>query len=171
MFYWSTTDWSMTDIVNLPLAGIPLLVIGLIGNLLLVVRILHKNEKWWAVIRGLCLSKIVYPETDRETTSEKRKLSITLILATRGFLVGNTPYLLYFWAFKVTGSDRNEDFLSIADLFLVCRFVSFMNFVEKNSEKALNECCFAGNRQHRTKFLLDWITNCFSQLFSSLNKN
>ncbi|CAH3166721.1 unnamed protein product [Porites lobata] len=52
---------------------------------------------------GLYFSSIVYPETERETTSEKKKLVITLILASTGFLVGYTPYLGYFWAFKVTG--------------------------------------------------------------------
>ena len=51
------------------------------------------------VIKGLYFSSIVYPETDRETTSEKKKLVITLILATTGFVVGYTPHLLYFWAF------------------------------------------------------------------------
>ena len=72
------------------------------------------------VIKGLYFSSIVYPETDRETTPEKKKLVITLTLASTGFLVGNTPHLLYFWAFKVTGSDRNEDFLDVADFFFVC---------------------------------------------------
>ena len=72
------------------------------------------------VIKGLYFSSIVYPETERETTSEKKKLVITLILATTGFLVGYTPYLGYFGAFKVTGRDRNEDFLYVADFFFVC---------------------------------------------------
>ena len=72
------------------------------------------------VIKGLYFSRIVYPETDRETTSEKKKLVITLILATTGLLVGHTPYLLYFWAFKVTRSDRNEAFRGVADFFFVC---------------------------------------------------
>ena len=51
------------------------------------------------VIKGLYFSTLLYPETDRETTSEKKKLVITLTLATTGFVVGYTPYLLYFWAF------------------------------------------------------------------------
>ena len=72
------------------------------------------------VIKGLYFSSIVYPETERETTSEKKKLVITLILATTGFLVGYTPYLGYFGAFLLTGSDRNEDFLDVADFFFVC---------------------------------------------------
>ena len=74
------------------------------------------------VIKGLYFSSIVYPETERETTSEKKKLVITLILASTGFLVGYTPYLGYFWAFKVTGSDRNEDFLYVTDFFFVSSF-------------------------------------------------
>ena len=37
------------------------------------------------VIKGLYFSTIVYPETDRETTSEKKKLVITITLATTGF--------------------------------------------------------------------------------------
>ncbi|XP_073243661.1 substance-K receptor-like [Porites lutea] len=72
------------------------------------------------VIKGLYFSKRAYPETDRDTTSEKKKLVITLTLATTGFLVGYTPYLWYFWAFKVTGSDRKEDILLVADFFFVC---------------------------------------------------
>lgn len=61
------------------------------------------------VIKGLYLiSKIVYPETDRETTSEKKKLVITLILDTIEFLVRYTPTLLYFCTFEATGSDRNS---------------------------------------------------------------
>ena len=51
------------------------------------------------VIKGLYFSSIVNPETDRETTSEKKKLVRTLTLATTGFVVGYTPHLLYFWAF------------------------------------------------------------------------
>ena len=74
------------------------------------------------MIKGLYFSSIVYPETERETTSEKKKLVITLILATTEFLVGYTPYLGYFWAFKVTGSDRNEDFLHVTDFFFVSSF-------------------------------------------------
>ena len=62
------------------------------------------------VIKGLYFSSIVYPETDRETTSEKKKLVITLTLATTGFVVGCTPYLLYFGASLLTGSERTEDF-------------------------------------------------------------
>ena len=69
------------------------------------------------VIKGPYFSSTVYPETDRETTSEKKKLVITLTLATTGFLMGYTPYLLYFWAFLSTGSDRTEDFLDVADVF------------------------------------------------------
>ena len=61
------------------------------------------------VIKGLYFSTVVYPETDRETTSEKKKLVITLTLATTGFVVGYTPYLLYFGAFLLTGSERTED--------------------------------------------------------------
>ena len=71
------------------------------------------------VIKGLYFSSIVYPETDRETTSEKKKLVITLTLATTGFVVGYTPYLLYFGAFLLTGSDRTEDFLDVANFFFV----------------------------------------------------
>ena len=71
------------------------------------------------VIKGLYFSSIVYPETDRETTSEKKKLVITLILATTGFVVGYTPHLLYFWPFLSTGSERTEDFLYVADFFFV----------------------------------------------------
>ena len=40
------------------------------------------------VIKGLYFSSIVYPETERETTSEKKKLVITLILASTGFFSG-----------------------------------------------------------------------------------
>ena len=71
------------------------------------------------VINGLYFSSIVYPETDRETTSEKKKLVITLALATTGFVVGYTPHLLYFWAFLSTGSERTEDFLDVADFIFV----------------------------------------------------
>ena len=71
------------------------------------------------VIKGLYFSSIVYPETDRETTSEKKKLVITLTLATTGFVVGYTPYLLYFGAFLLTGSERTEDFLYVANFFFV----------------------------------------------------
>ena len=71
------------------------------------------------VIKGLYFSNIVCPETDRETTSEKKKLVITLTLATTGFLVGYTPYLLYFGTFLLTGSDRTKDFLNVADVFFV----------------------------------------------------
>ena len=71
------------------------------------------------VIKGLYFSSIVYPETDRETTSQKKKLVITLTLATTGFVVGYTPYLLYFGAFLLTGSERTEDFLYVADFFFV----------------------------------------------------
>ena len=71
------------------------------------------------VIKGLYFSTVVYPETDRETTSEKKKLVITLTLATTGFVVGYTPYLLYFGAFLLTGSERTEDFLDVADFFFV----------------------------------------------------
>ena len=110
------------------------------------------------VVKGLYFGKRAYPETDRDTTSEKKKLVITLILATTGFLVGYTPFLWYFWAFKVTGSDRNEDILHVADFFFV--FSLSLNpmiygFRGRKSEKALNECCFGGNPQHRTKLLLD----------------
>ena len=56
------------------------------------------------VIKGLYFSIIVCPETDRETTSEKKKLVITITLATTGRLVGYTPYLWYFWAFPLTGT-------------------------------------------------------------------
>ena len=79
--------------------------------------------RYGCVIKGLYLSSIVYPETDRETTSEKKKLVITLTLATTGFSVGYTPYLLYFWAFLLTGSDRAEDFLDVAN-FLFVQFKS-----------------------------------------------
>ena len=71
------------------------------------------------VIKGLYFSSIVYPETDRETTSQKKKLVITLTLATTGFVVCYTPYLLYFWTFLSTGSERTEDFLDVADFFFV----------------------------------------------------
>ena len=70
------------------------------------------------VIKGLYFSIIVYPETDRETTSEKKKLVITITLATTGLLVGYTPCLSYFWAFLLTGKDRTEDFLDVANFFL-----------------------------------------------------
>ena len=59
----------------------------------------------------------MYPETDGETTSQKKKLVITLTLATTGFVVGYTPYLLYFWIFRSTGSERTEDLLDVVDFF------------------------------------------------------
>ena len=108
------------------------------------------------VIKGL-FSTVVYPETDRETTSEKKKLVITLTLATTGFVVGYTPYLLYFGAFLLTGSDRTEDFLDVANFFFVSSLslnpILFMHFVVENFGKGLKECCFAGNLQHRTMLL------------------
>ena len=70
------------------------------------------------VIKGLYFSIIVNPETDRETTSEKKKLVITITLATTGLLVGYTPCLSYSWAFPLTGKDRTEDFLDVANIFL-----------------------------------------------------
>ena len=69
------------------------------------------------VIKGLYFSIIVNPETDRETTSEKKKLVITITLATTGLLVGYTPHLLYFCAFLLTGKHRTEDFLHVANFF------------------------------------------------------
>ena len=70
------------------------------------------------VIKGLYFSSIVYPETDRETTPEKKKLNvITLTLVTTGLLVGYTPHLLYFCAFLLTGKHRTEDFLHVANFF------------------------------------------------------
>ena len=39
-------------------------------------------------------------------------------MATTGRLVGYTPYLWYFWAFPLTGKDRTEDFLDVANFFL-----------------------------------------------------
>ena len=71
------------------------------------------------VIKGLYFSIIMYQKLTERQHQRKKKLVITITLATTGRLVGYTPYLWYFWAFALTGKDRTEDFLDVANFFFV----------------------------------------------------
>ena len=116
------------------------------------------------VIKGLYFSSIANPETNRETTSEKNKLIITLTLATTGFLVGYTPHLLYFWAFLLTRSDRTEDFLDVTDVF----FVSSLSLTRgRKLREGLKKMllCWKPTTQNDA---LNWITNYCSYYFRHL---
>ena len=53
------------------------------------------------LMRGLYFSNRVYPQTERDASSEKKKLVITLMLATTPLLIGFTP-LVAFYTFIAT---------------------------------------------------------------------
>ena len=78
------------------------------------------------LIRGLYFSNNrVYPETQRDTTSEKKKLVITFILATTGFFVGYMPTILLY-TFVAASDDKlldsrlRSDLVGVVDFMFVC---------------------------------------------------
>ena len=60
-----------------------------------------------SLIKGLYFSNDISPESDNEDNSEKKKLLITFILATSGFLLGYGPYAVFH---IMISFGKNEDF-------------------------------------------------------------
>ena len=60
-----------------------------------------------SLIRGLYFTNTVRPETDGERNSEKKRLVITQILATTGFIIGYAPGVVFYTV--VASEDAKHD--------------------------------------------------------------
>ena len=62
-----------------------------------------------SLIRGLYFTNTVCPETTEERSLEKKKLVITLIIASAAFFIGFTPTLVFYTVVALAGDDENID--------------------------------------------------------------
>ena len=75
-----------------------------------------------SLIKGLCFTETVCPETTGERSSEKKKVVITFLLATIGFFIGYAPFVV-FYTVVALGDDKPVDSELYRTLSLVVELV------------------------------------------------
>ena len=75
-------------------------------------------------IKGLYFTNIVCPETNGERSSEKKKLVVTFILATAGFVFGYAPLVL-FYTVIASGGDQHRAFKLFSTFSVVLPFLYY----------------------------------------------
>ena len=77
-----------------------------------------------SLIKGLYFTRTICPADTDEDRSDKKKLIITFILATAGFVIGYGP-LTTFYTFLVSGGDNRIDLKLYNDISNVFIFVFY----------------------------------------------
>ena len=77
-----------------------------------------------SLIKGLYFTNTVCPETEEERSTEKKKLVITFVLATAGFVIGYLPTAVLYSVIAL-GEDKHIDFKLYSNLLAVFYFLFY----------------------------------------------
>ena len=98
----------------------PTKVYVIIRTSLICIQMVAVFYCYGSLIRGLCFTDTVCPETVGERSAEKKKLVIKFILVTSGFFIGYVPIIVFYTVVSPADDKQVDDFQLFSTDFKMC---------------------------------------------------